>query len=133
MSEVRNNGAPAALDSQALDSLRGQLRGTLCVAGDPDYDAARTIWNAMIDRRPAAIVRAAGAADVAATVRFASSEGLPLAVKGGGHNIAGNAVCEGGLMLDLSPMKSVRVDPVGRTARAEAGLTWGEYNRETQA
>src|SRR5712672_737942 len=87
----------------------------------------------MIDRRPALIARCAGVADAIAAVRFARANELLVSVRGGGHNITGNAVCEGGLMIDLSPMKSVRVDPAQRTARAEAGLTWGEYNRETQA
>ena len=87
----------------------------------------------MIDRRPAVIVRAAGAADVIRAVGFAREHRLLLAVRGGGHNIAGNAVCDGGLMLDLSPMKSVRVDPAARTARVEPGVTLGEFDRETQA
>jgi len=87
----------------------------------------------MIDRRPALVAGCVGAADVIASVRFARTHGLLVSVRGGGHNITGNAVCEGGLMIDLSRMKSVRVDPANRTARAEAGLTWGEYNRETQA
>jgi FAD/FMN-containing dehydrogenase len=101
--------------------------------GEGDYDEARRVWNGMIDRRPALIARCAGVADVIAAVRFARTHELLVSVRGGGHNITGNAVCEGGLMIDLSPMKSVRVDPARRTARAEAGLTWGEYNRETQA
>src|SRR5262249_60983319 len=84
-------------------------------------------------RLPALIARWAGVADVVGAVRFAREHQLLVSVRGGGHNITGNAVCEGGLMIDLSPMKSVRIDPVKRTARAEAGLTWGEYNRETQA
>ncbi|HTM58109.1 MAG TPA: FAD-binding oxidoreductase [Candidatus Udaeobacter sp.] len=121
------------LDPTALDALRGQLRGTLHLPGDPGYDAARTIWNAMIDRRPAVIVRAAGAADVIAAVSFARKHGLTLAVRGGGHNIAGNAVSEGGLMLDLTPMKSVRIDPVAKTARVEPGVTLGEFDKEAQA
>src|SRR6201988_4011608 len=87
----------------------------------------------MIDRRPVLIARCAGVADVIAAVRFARTHELLVSVRGGGHNITGNAVCEGGLMIDLSPMKSVRVDPARRAARAEAGLTWGEYNHETQA
>jgi len=111
------------------DGLRGRLLGP----GTDGYEAARCVWNGMIDRRPALIARCAGPADVIAVVRFAREHGLLLAVKGGGHNITGNAVCEGGLMLDLSPMKGVRVDPQRRTARAEAGLNRGEYNRETQA
>jgi len=127
------NGAPTALDVQTLDALRAQLRGTLSTPGDAEYDAARTIWNAMIDRRPAAIVRAAGAADVIAAVEFARREGLTLAIKGGGHNIAGNAVCDGGLMLDLSNMKSVRIDPAARTARVEPGAKLSDFDREAQA
>ncbi len=114
-------------------NLREGLRGRLLHPGDGGYDEARKVWNGMIDRRPALIARCAGPADVIASVRFARDHGLLVSVKGGGHNITGNAVCEGGLMIDLSPMKSVRVDPVKLTARAEAGLTWGEYNRETQA
>ena len=110
-----------SLSAEALEALRGGLRGTLCLPGEPGYDEARTIWNAMIDRRPALIVRAAGAADVIRAVSFAREHGLLLAVRGGGHNIAGNAVCDGGLMLDLSPMKSVRVDPAaGRRASSRA-------------
>ncbi|HEY2953996.1 MAG TPA: FAD-binding oxidoreductase [Candidatus Eisenbacteria bacterium] len=128
-----SSGAATPLSSEALDLVRGRLRGALCLPGEPGYEQARTIWNAMIDRHPAAIVRAAGAADVIAGVDFARQHGLLLAVRGGGHNIAGNAVCEGGLMIDLTPMKSVRVDPAARTARVEPGVTLGELDRETQA
>jgi len=127
------SGAPATVSPDAIDALRARLRGPLCLPGEPGYEQARTIWNAMIDRHPAAIIRAAGAADVIAGVRFAREHGLVLAVRGGGHNIAGNAVCEGGLMIDLTPMKSVRVDPSARTARVEPGVTLGEFDRETQA
>jgi FAD/FMN-containing dehydrogenase len=87
----------------------------------------------MIDRRPALIARCAGAADVMAGVQFARAHNLLVSVRGGGHNVAGNAVCDGGLMLDLSPMQGIRVDPAGRTVRAEAGLTWRDFDRETQA
>jgi hypothetical protein len=118
---------------EALDGLRAGLRGTMCLPGEPGYDDARTIWNAMIDRMPAVIVRAAGAADVIRAVGFARDHHLLLAVRGGGHNIAGNAVCDGGLMLDLSPMKSVRVDPAALTARVEPGVTLAEFDREAQA
>ena len=121
------------LDPAALETLRGQLRGTLSLPGDPGYDTARTIWNAMIDRRPALIVRAAGAADVIAAITFAATQGLTLAVRAGGHNIAGNAVGDGGLMIDLTAMKSVRIDPVAKTARVEPGVTLGEFDREAQA
>jgi FAD/FMN-containing dehydrogenase len=128
-----SDGATAALASEVLMAFRGQLRGPLCLPGEPGYDQARTIWNGMIDRRPAAIVRAAGAADVMRAVKFAMEHRLLLAIRGGGHNIAGNAVCEGGLMIDLTAMRSVRIDPVGRTARVEPGVTLGEFDREAQA
>ena len=99
--------------------------GELLRPGDPGYDDARKVWNGMIDKRPALIARCAGVADVIAAVNLARSNNLLVSVRGGGHNITGNAVCDGGLMIDLSRMKSVRVDPAKRTARAEAGLTWG--------
>jgi FAD/FMN-containing dehydrogenase len=118
---------------ETLSELRAQLRGSLCLPGEPGYEQARTIWNAMIDRHPAIVVRAAGVNDVIRAVEFARTHGLQLAVRGGGHNIAGNAVCEGGLMLDLTPMKSVRVNPSKRTVRVEPGVTLGELDRETQA
>jgi len=127
------DGKTATLSAEALDGLRGALRGAVCLPGDAGYDEARTIWNAMIDRRPAAIVRAAGASDVMQTVKLAAQHGLLLAVRGGGHNIAGNAVCEGGLMLDLSPMKSVRVHVAARTARVEPGAKLADLDKETQA
>jgi FAD binding domain/Berberine and berberine like len=121
------------LGSEAIERLRTSLRGSLLQPGEPGYDAARTIDNAMIDRRPALIARCAGLADVVTAVRFGRTHGVPVSVRGGGHNVAGNAVCDGGLMIDLSPMKGVRVDPIARTVRAEPGLTWGEFDSETQA
>lgn len=121
------------LDEATLQGVRAGLRGELLRTGDDGYDAARKVWNAMTDNRPAIIARCAGAADVIHCVRFAREHDLLVSVRGGGHNVAGNAVCEGGLMIDLSPMKSVRVDPVARTARAEPGVLWGEFDRETQA
>jgi FAD/FMN-containing dehydrogenase len=127
-----NESTTVALSAEQLEGFRATLRGAVCLAGDPGYDTARTIWNAMIDRRPAMIVRAAGAADVMRTVNLAREHKLLLAVRGGGHNIAGSAVCEGGLMLDLTPMKSVRVDPAARTVRVEPGATLGDLDRETQ-
>jgi FAD/FMN-containing dehydrogenase len=126
-------GKNASLSAEALDALRGSLRGALCLPGEAGYDEARTIWNAMIDKRPAAVVRAVGAADVVATVRLAAQHGLLLSVRGGGHNIAGTAVCDGGLMLDLSRMGSVRVDPEARTARVEPGVKLSDLDKETQA
>ena len=127
------DGSHARLDAAEISELRNGLRGGLVLPDDAHYDTARRVWNGNVDRRPALIARCAGTADVIAAVRFAREHGLLVSVKGGGHNITGNAVCEGGLMIDLSPMKSVRVDPTKRIARAEAGLTWGEYNHETQA
>jgi FAD binding domain len=120
-------------NADAIKQLRSGLRGAALLQGEDGYDAARKIYNAMIDRRPAAIARCAGAADVICAVNFAQSNGLLVSVRGGGHNVSGNAVCGGGLMIDLSPTKSVRVDPQGKTVRAEAGVTWGEFDRETQA
>ncbi|HEV2334028.1 MAG TPA: FAD-binding oxidoreductase [Stellaceae bacterium] len=126
-------GSDAILEEAAVEEFAAGLRGPLLRPGDGGYDAARIVWNGMIDRRPALIARCAGVADVMAAVRFARTHGVLVSVKGGGHNITGNAVCEGGLMIDLSPMKSVRVDLAKQTARAEAGLNWGEFYRETQA
>jgi FAD/FMN-containing dehydrogenase len=127
------DGKSVTLPSEALDALRGSLRGAVCLPGEPGYDEARTIWNAMIDKRPAVIVRAAGANDVIQTVRLAGQHGLLLSVRGGGHNIAGSAVCDGGLMLDLSRMSSVRVDPKARTARVEPGAKLSDFDKEAQA
>jgi FAD/FMN-containing dehydrogenase len=136
MPEVKvktNEGNTVKLPTEALERLRGQLRGALSLPGEPEYEKSRAIWNAMIDRRPALIVRAAGAADVLRAVELAGANGLVLSIRGGGHNIAGNAVCDGGLMIDLSGMKSVHIDPVARTARVEPGVTLGEFDREAQA
>jgi len=126
-------GTTTHISKDALDGVRGALRGSLCLPGDVGYDEARTIWNAMIDRHPAAVVRAAGADDVVTTVRLAAQRGLLLSVRGGGHNIAGNAVCEGGLMLDLSRMSAVRVDAAARTARVEPGARLADLDAATQA
>jgi FAD/FMN-containing dehydrogenase len=126
-------GETIALSTDILTALRPQLRGSLCLQDEAGYDEARTIWNAMIDRRPSAVVRCGGASDVMGAVRLARDNGLLVAVRGGGHNISGNAVCEGGLLIDLSPMRSVRVDPKKRTARVEPGVTLGEFDKEAQA
>ncbi|MBV8119672.1 MAG: FAD-binding oxidoreductase, partial [Alphaproteobacteria bacterium] len=130
---ITSDGGETFLESAVVRQFAERLRGRLLQPGDGGYDEARRVWNGMIDRRPALIARCAGAADVIAAVHFARDHRLLVSVKGGGHNITGNAVCQGGLMIDLAPMKSVRVDPRRHTARAEAGLSWGEYNRETQA
>jgi FAD/FMN-containing dehydrogenase len=114
-------------------ALRATLRGRACEKGEPGYDEARTLWNATVDRSPALVVRCAGAADAIQALDFARRHGLTVAVRGGGHNIAGNAVVEGGLVIDLSPMKSVRVDPQARRAWVEPGCTLADVDRETQA
>ena len=123
----------AGLGPADMEALRAGLRGPACLDGEDGYDEARTIWNAMIDRRPVVVVRCAGAADVMQAIRFANQRGLPISVRGGGHNIAGSAVADGGLMIDLSPMKAVRVDPAARRAWVGPGATLGDVDRETQA
>jgi FAD/FMN-containing dehydrogenase len=126
-------GGTVKVPEAALAALKACIRGAVLVRDDDGYDAARTVWNGMIDRRPALIVRCLGTADVRAAVNFAREQGAVLAVRGGGHNIAGSAVCDGGVMIDLSRMKSVRIDPVARTARVEPGATLGDFDREAQA
>jgi FAD/FMN-containing dehydrogenase len=123
----------SALDDAAFANLARDFRGELIRPGDTRYDAARAIWNGAIDRHPALVARCTGAGDVRAAVRFARERDLLVAVRGGGHNVAGTAVCDGGLVLDLSPMKGLWVDPARRTSRAQGGLLWGEFDRETQA
>lgn len=125
--------AGAELGEEALAQLRQAIRGRVAVAGSQDYEEARTVWNGMIDRHPAVAVRCAGVADVLRAIQFARDNDLVLAVRGGGHNIAGNAVCDGGLQIDLSLMRSVRIDPARRVARVEPGVTLGEFDREAQA
>ena len=112
--------------------LEAAFHGELVRPGDPGYDELRTVFNAMIDRRPALIARCHDAADVAAAVTFGRKSGMPVAVYGGGHGVTGNAVCTDGLVIDLRPMKGIEVNPVARTCRAEAGLTWGELDAATQ-
>jgi len=116
-----------------VENLRKAVRGAVLWPGQDGYEAARTLPNAMIDRRPAFIARCTGTADVIACVRFAREHDLLVSVRGGGHSVAGKSVCDGGLMIDLSAMKGIRVDPVARTVRAETGLKLGEFDRETQA
>ena len=120
------------LETAAIEELRARTAAPLITSSSPEYGAARRVWNRMIDRRPAVIVRCRGVADVIAAADVARAHALPLAVRGGGHNVAGFGTCDGGVVLDLSPMRDVRVDPVARTARAGAGATWGDLDRETQ-
>jgi FAD/FMN-containing dehydrogenase len=122
----------ATLDATAVDALRSRLRGPLIRPGDSGYDDSRAIWNGMIDRRPALVARCLGVADVLAALGFAREYGLPLTVKGGGHNIAGLSLADGALTLDLSLMRGVRVDPGARLAWAQAGCLLGDVDRETQ-
>ena len=130
---AEHTAAASSIDSAAVDALRAGLRGEVILPGQAGYDEARTVWNAMIDRKPAAVVRCLGAADVIRSIGFARDQKLALAVKGGGHNIAGSAVCDGGLMIDLLPMRSVWVDPINRRARVGPGATLGDFDREAQA
>lgn len=123
----------AGLKSDVLDNFKSTLRGQLLQEGDDGYDTARSIWNGMIDRRPALIVRCLGAADVMASVDFAREHKLLLAVRGGGHNIAGNAVCDGGMMLDMSLMKSIQIMPSAKRAYVEPGATLRDFDHEAQA
>ena len=132
MTDTSTAELPAATASRAFQQLRGRFRGALLRPGEEGYDEARRIWNGAIDRRPALIARCAGADDVAVAVRFAREHDLLVSVRGGGHAVAGHAVCDGGLMVDLSPMKAVRVDPAGYTARAAGGLLWRELDAATQ-
>jgi FAD/FMN-containing dehydrogenase len=136
MSELRattTQGTEISLKESVVESFKANLRGALLCPGAAGYDEARTIHNAMIDRRPALIARCAGVADVMAGVRFARAHELLVSVRGGGHGMPGYAVCEGGLMLDLSGLNSVHVDPEHRTVHAGAGVTWGAFDHETQA
>ncbi|MDA9491220.1 FAD-binding oxidoreductase [Bradyrhizobium sp. CCBAU 11361] len=136
MTEIRLaslQGGATVVGSDTLAAFRETLRGKVCLPGEAGYDEARTIWNAMIDRQPSAVVRCRGAADIMRAVSFAREHGALLAVRAGGHNIAGNAVCEGGLLIDLSLMRGVRIDPVSCTARVEPGATLGDFDREAQA
>src|SRR5215204_3724042 len=121
------------VQAESIEGLRTAVRGSVITPADAGYDDARRVWNAAIDRRPAAIVRCRAAADVIAAVNFARDNHLPLAVRGGAHNVAGRCTCDDGVVIDFSEMKSLRVDQTARTARAEPGLRWSEFDRETQA
>jgi FAD/FMN-containing dehydrogenase len=116
-----------------VDELREQVRGVVITPDDDGYEQARRVYNAMIERRPALVVRCANAGDVMSAVRFAGEHDLDLAVRGGGHSVPGFGTCDGGVVIDLSGMRGVRVDPVNRTARAEGGATWGDFNAATHA
>ncbi len=125
--------AVSVLDSAVLEQLRDNFRGELVLPGDSAYDEARTVFNAGIDKHPAVIARCSGVADVIAAVDFARANATDVSVRGGGHAVTGSAIADGGLVIDLSPMRGIHVDPELRTARAQGGVTWGELDRETQA
>ncbi len=127
------DGKPANVESSSVEKLQNSMRGDLLKPGDEGYDESRTIWNAMIDRKPALIARCTGAADVSLAVKFANKNNLLTAIRGGGHNIAGNAVCDGGFMIDLSLLKSVGVDPIAKKAHAGPGVTLGDLDHESLA
>src|SRR3990172_103392 len=121
----------AALDAERVEALSASFSGSLLGGDDAGYDEARSIHNGLIDKRPALIARCRGTADVVDAIALARESALEISVRGGGHNVAGRAVTDGGLMIDLAEMKGIHVDPATRTARAQAGATWAEFNRET--
>ncbi len=122
-----------ALDPAGLADLTESFAGRVLTPGDGGYEEARRVWNGSIDKRPGAIVRPTGVADVIAAVRFAREHGLLVAVRGGGHSVAGHSTCDGGLVIDLGAMKGIRVDPSARRAHVQPGVVWSELDRETQA
>jgi FAD/FMN-containing dehydrogenase len=121
------------MSRERFDELREVLSGELILSGDPGYDEARSVFNAMIDRRPALIARCRTTADVAIAVNFARGTELDVAVRSGGHSVAGLSVCEGGIVIDLGGLRKIKVDPVAKTARAGGGVLWGEFDAATQA
>ena len=121
------------LGEGTIQELRESIRGEVIATADTGYDAARAVWNGMIDKRPALIVRCSGVADVIAAVDFARSQDLEIAVRGGGHSLPGFSTTDGGIVIDLSPMKGIRVDPDTQRVVAQAGATWRELDHETQA
>src|SRR5437870_4568613 len=118
--------------ADAITQLSPTFTGQLLQRNDVGYDDARRVHNGLVDKRPALIARCHGTADVADAVKLARTLNLPAAVRGGGHNVAGHGTIDGGLMIDLAPMKGIHVDPAARTARAQGGVLWKEFNRETQ-
>src|SRR5215471_7220641 len=127
------DGTTAMLDDPLIATFRGALRGELITADHAQYDLARRVWNGNIDRRPGLVARCTGVADVQQAVNFARLHGLRLSVRGGGHSAPGHGTNDGGLVIDMSGMKGIRVDPSARTARAQGGVIWREFDHETQA
>jgi len=126
-------GTDRQLQASKMEAFTKSLRGHALSPGDDGYEETRKVWNGNIDRRPGLIVCCVGVSDVINAVHFARDNNLLVSVRGGGHNVAGSSICDGGIMIDLSHMKSIRVDPVQRTARAEPGIRGGELDHETQA
>lgn len=122
-----------SLSTAAVNAFRNRCKGAVVMPGELGYDQLREVWNAQIDRRPAIIVRVSCVDDVVAATRFGREHGLVVSVRGGGHNMPGLAVCEGGLMIDCAAMRNVRVDPIRKGAFAEPGVTWGDFDTQTQA
>ncbi len=134
MNQVLSNPQPTSgvgLE-EATAALRATLRGELLQLGDDGYEGARLIWNGMFDKKPALIVQCGGTADVIEAVNFARETGMPTAVRCGGHNSGGSGSCDGGILIDLSGMNAVHVDPGTRRARVQGGATWGDFDREAQ-
>ena len=129
---IRGDGKQATITASDVADLKASLRGELLLRGQSGYDQARKVWNGAFDRQPSLIARCAGAADVTQAVAFARTHNLLVAVRAGGHSLSGQSVCDGGLMIDLSPMRSVHVDPIARVARVEPGVLLGELDREAQ-
>ncbi|HWC18269.1 MAG TPA: FAD-dependent oxidoreductase, partial [Terriglobales bacterium] len=117
----------------SVADLKNRFRGPLLAANDIGYDIVRKVWNGNIERRPSLIARCTGVTDVMEAVTFARERGLVVAVRGGAHNVAGHATCDEGIVIDLSLMKGIQVDPEERIVRAQGGVTWSEFDRETQA
>ncbi|HEY3061256.1 MAG TPA: FAD-binding protein, partial [Chloroflexota bacterium] len=128
MAVYNDRSALPGLSGDALTTLRGRVRGPVLTSTDPDYDTARRVWNASIDRHPGAIIRAADTRDLRIAVTHARTHRLPFAIRGGGHDVAGNGTCDGGLVLDLGGLKGIRVDPNARTVRVQPGVVWSELD-----
>jgi FAD/FMN-containing dehydrogenase len=126
-----SSGSIVIPDKTATENLRNKLNGQMILPGEPGYEEARKVWNGMIDKHPALIIQCTGKDDIIAAIQFARNNNLIVSVKGGGHNVAGNAICEGGVMIDLSKMKSIHIDLVNRTARVEPGVIWRELDHAT--
>jgi len=120
------------MKSEAVDELRGRFHGSVITPADGGYDQARRVFNWMIDRRPAAVARCRGVVDVVTALRFGRENDLPIAIRGGGHSVAGHGTCDHGIVIDMSAMRSIHVDPTRRIVRADAGATLGDLDRDTQ-